>query len=74
MKIPYRRGTWESTKIRVPFDFPRTVSGRSKTIGEMFEEERQHALELPARTCQVVPAEVGESIGDAAALCVATGI
>jgi hypothetical protein len=25
----------------------RTVSGRSKTIGEMFEEERRSALELP---------------------------
>ena len=27
----------------------RTVSGRSKTIGQMFEEERQHAVELPVR-------------------------
>jgi transposase len=27
----------------------RTVSGRDRTIGEMFEEERRHALELPAR-------------------------
>jgi transposase len=25
----------------------RTVSGRSQTIGEMFEEERRHAVELP---------------------------
>lgn len=27
----------------------RTVSGRSQTIGQMFEEERSHAIELPAR-------------------------
>jgi glucokinase len=35
---------------------------------------RREALELPAQTCQVVPAELGESIGDAAAICVAMGI
>jgi len=35
---------------------------------------QREALELPARTCQVIPAELGESIGDAAALCVAMGI
>ena len=35
---------------------------------------KQEALELPAQTCQVIPAELGESIGDAAALCIAMGI
>ena len=34
----------------------------------------REALELPARTCQVVPAALGERIGDAAALCIAMGI
>ena len=35
---------------------------------------KREALELPAQTCQVIPAELGESIGDAAALCIAMGI
>jgi hypothetical protein len=35
---------------------------------------RREALEVPARTCQIVPATLGESIGDAAALCIAMGI
>jgi glucokinase len=35
---------------------------------------QREALELPARTCQVVPASLGERIGDVAALCVAMGI
>jgi len=35
---------------------------------------QREALELPARTCQIIPAQLGESIGDAAALCIAMGI
>jgi len=35
---------------------------------------KREALEVPARTCQIVPATLGESIGDAAALCIAMGI
>jgi glucokinase len=35
---------------------------------------KREALGLPARTCQVVPATLGERIGDVAALCVAMGI
>jgi glucokinase len=55
------------------------IGGLAMRLGELLLEPArrviQHeALELPARTCQVIPAELGESIGDAAALCVAMGI
>jgi glucokinase len=35
---------------------------------------RREALRLPAETCQVLPATLGERIGDVAALCVAMGV
>ncbi len=34
----------------------------------------REALALPAKTCQIVPAKLGDSIGDYAALAVADGI
>lgn len=55
------------------------VGGLAMRLGDLLLEParkviRREALALPAQTCQVVPAELGESIGDAAALCVAMGI
>jgi len=55
------------------------IGGLAMRLGDLLLEParrviRQEALELPARTCQVVPANLGESIGDAAALCIAMGI
>jgi hypothetical protein len=35
---------------------------------------RREALDLPAQTCQVLPAALDERIGDVAALCIAMGI
>jgi glucokinase len=35
---------------------------------------RREALAQTADVCQIVPATLGESIGDAAALCVAMGV
>ncbi len=55
------------------------IGGLAMRLGDLLLEParrlmRREALELPARTCQVIPAELGESIGDAAALCIAMGI
>lgn len=55
------------------------IGGVAMRLGDLLLEParqvmRREALELPARTCQVVPAALGESIGDAAALAVAMGI
>jgi glucokinase len=55
------------------------IGGLAMRLGDLLLEParrmvRKEALELPARTCQIIPAEIGESIGDAAALCVAMGI
>jgi len=55
------------------------IGGLAMRLGDLLLEParrviRREALELPAQTCQVVPAELGESIGDCAALCIAMGI
>ena len=55
------------------------IGGLAMRLGDLLLEParrviKREALELPAQTCQVVPAELGESIGDAAALCIAMGI
>ncbi len=55
------------------------IGGLAMRLGDLLLEParrviKHEALELPARTCQVIPAELGESIGDAAALCIAMGI
>ncbi len=55
------------------------IGGLAMRLGDLLLEParrvvKREALELPARTCQIIPAELGESIGDAAALCVAMGI
>ena len=55
------------------------IGGLAMRLGDLLLEParriiQREALDLPARTCQVIPAELGESIGDAAALCVAMGI
>jgi glucokinase len=55
------------------------IGGLAMRLGDLLLEParrvvRREALELPARTCQIIPAQLGESIGDAAALCVAMGI
>jgi glucokinase len=55
------------------------IGGLAMRLGDLLLEParkviRAEALELPAKTCKVVPAELGESIGDAAALCIAMGI
>jgi glucokinase len=55
------------------------IGGLAMRLGDLLLEParrviKREALELPARTCQVIPAKLGESIGDAAALCVAMGI
>lgn len=55
------------------------IGGLAMRLGDLLLEParrvmRREALELPARTCQVVPAALGERIGDVAALCVAMGI
>jgi glucokinase len=55
------------------------IGGLAMRLGDLLLESARRivkleALELPARTCQIVPAELGESIGDAAALCIAMGI
>jgi glucokinase len=55
------------------------IGGLAMRLGDLLLDParrviKREALDLPARTCQVVPAILGESIGDAAALCVAMGI
>jgi glucokinase len=55
------------------------IGGLAMRLGDLLLEParrvmRHEALDLPARTCQVVPAALGEKIGDVAALCVAMGI
>lgn len=55
------------------------IGGLAMRLGDLLLEParrvvRREALEVPARTCQIVPATLGESIGDAAALCIAMGI
>jgi len=55
------------------------VGGLAMRLGDLLLEParqviRREALEVPARTCQVVPAALDERIGDVAALCVAMGI
>ena len=55
------------------------IGGLAMRLGDLLLEParrvvKREALDLPARTCQVIPAELGESIGDAAALCIAMGI
>lgn len=55
------------------------IGGLAMRLGDLLLEParrviKREALDLPARTCQVVPAILGESIGDAAALCIAMGI
>jgi glucokinase len=55
------------------------IGGLAMRLGDLLLEPaarvmRREALELPAKTCQIVPASLGESIGDAAALAVAMGI
>jgi glucokinase len=55
------------------------IGGLAMRLGDLLLEPARRvilreALELPARTCQVVPAVLGERIGDVAALCVAMGI
>jgi len=55
------------------------IGGLAMRLGDLLLEParqviRREALEVPARTCQVVPAALDERIGDVAALCVAMGI
>jgi glucokinase len=55
------------------------IGGLALRLGEkLLEPARsrlQHeALPSSAGACQIVPAELGETIGDVAALCVATGL
>jgi len=55
------------------------IGGLAMRLGDLLLEParrviEREALELSARTCQVIPASLGESIGDAAALCIAMGI
>jgi glucokinase len=55
------------------------IGGLAMRLGDLLLEPARRvatheALELPARTCQVIPAELGESIGDVAALCIAMRI
>ncbi len=55
------------------------IGGLAMRLGELIlaparRAARQEALTASADACQIVPAELDESIGDVAALCVATGI
>lgn len=55
------------------------IGGLAMRLGDMLLEPARRsmareALEPAARVCLIVPAALGESIGDIAALCVATGI
>jgi glucokinase len=55
------------------------IGGLAMRLGDLLLEParrvmRREALDVPARTCQVVPATLGEKIGDVAALCIAMGI
>jgi glucokinase len=42
-----------------------------RILGPAVETLRREALALSAGACEVVPAELGERLGDVAALCVA---
>ena len=55
------------------------IGGLALRLGDMLldparEVVRREALALAATSCQIVPAELGERIGDVAALCVAMGM
>jgi glucokinase len=55
------------------------IGGLAMRLGDLLLEParrvmRREALDLPAQTCQVLPATLGERIGDVAALCIAMGI
>lgn len=55
------------------------IGGLALRLGDTLLEPardvvRREALALAASSCQIVPAELGESIGDVAALCVAMGM
>jgi glucokinase len=55
------------------------IGGLAMRLGDLLLEParrviNREALGVPARTCQVVPAALSESIGDAAALCIAMGL
>jgi glucokinase len=55
------------------------IGGLAMRLGDFLLEParrtlNREALEQSARVCQIVPAALGEAIGDVAALCVATGI
>jgi glucokinase len=55
------------------------IGGLAMRLGDLLLDParrviNREALPVPARTCQVVPAALSESIGDAAALCIAMGI
>ncbi|HEV2350173.1 MAG TPA: ROK family protein [Terriglobia bacterium] len=55
------------------------MGGLAMRLGDLLLEPARRALdrealEPAARACQIVPAALGEAIGDVAALCVATGI
>jgi glucokinase len=55
------------------------IGGLAMRLGDLLLEParrviKREALDLPACTCQVVPATLGECIGDVAALCIAMGI
>jgi glucokinase len=44
-----------------------------RILGPAREAMNREALPGSAKICQVVPAELGEAIGDAASICVAMG-
>ena len=55
------------------------IGGLAMRLGDLLLEParrvmRREALDLPAQTCQVLPAALDERIGDVAALCIAMGI
>jgi len=55
------------------------IGGLAMRLGDALLEPareviRREALATPAAACEVVPAALGESIGDVAALCVAMGL
>ena len=55
------------------------IGGLAMRLGDLLLEPARRvmgreALDLPAQTCQVLPAALDERIGDVAALCIAMGI
>jgi glucokinase len=55
------------------------IGGLAMRLGDMLLEPacrvlRREALPVSAATCQVIPAALGERIGDVAALCIAMGL